>query len=287
MAAQAVDGLRLPLAVVRGAGDLATGVVQALKLSGFPLVALETAQPTAIRRQVALSSVMYEQDMGKGFAVENLLAMQTPTALAALQLADSRQEGRYTVPVLVDPMMDSLAALQPGILVDAIIAKKNLGLHTGLSPLVIALGPGFTAGQDAHVVIETLRGHQLGRHIHKGQAQPNTGLPGLVAGQSQLRVIHAPTSGKLRILRDIGQAVEAGETIALVGDTAVVASISGLVRGMLPPGFPVRQGMKMADLDPRLSEKDNCATISDKARALGSSVAVACFHHLFGQKEAR
>ena len=265
----------MPLVIIRGAGDLATGAIQALKLAGFPLIALEVQQPTAIRRKVALSSLLYEPEPLKGFAVENLLAMPAASLAEAIALSAGSQEGRYLVPILVDPDMRCLPAAKPGILVDAIIAKHNLGLHQGLAPLVIALGPGFVAGIDAHVVIETMRGHHLGRHILKGEALPNTGVPGIIEGEGARRVIHAPASGPLQVIRDIGDCVDAGETIARIGHTAVPATISGLVRGMLPPGFQVKEGMKMADIDPRRSAYDNCFTISDKARALGNSVAVA------------
>lgn len=267
--------MKKPLVVVRGAGDLATGVIQALKLAGHPLVALETAQPTAIRRRVSLCSLLYEEKPEAGFQVENLLALPAASPRDALALSDQQQEGCFVVPLLIDPKLAYLRELQPAVLVDAIIAKRNLGLNKALAPLVIALGPGFEAGQDAHLVIETMRGHHLGRHILAGSALPNTGVPGLVGGESLLRVVHAPADGPLQVIRDIGQAVQEGEIIARVGQVPVMASISGLVRGMLPSGFVVKQGMKMADIDPRLSEYDNCFTISDKARALGNSVAVA------------
>lgn len=267
--------MKKPLVVVRGAGDLATGVIQALKLAGHPLVALETARPTAIRRRVSLCSLLYEENPESGFQVENLLALPAASPRDAFKLSDALRDGCFSVPLLIDPQMAFLRELQPAVLVDAIIAKRNLGLHKGLAPLVVALGPGFEAGQDAHVVIETMRGHHLGRHILKGSALPNTGVPGLVGGESLLRVVHAPGEGLLQVFKDIGQIVQEGETIAKVGEVPVRAAISGLVRGMLPPGFPVKQGMKMADIDPRLSEHDNCFTISDKARALGNSVAVA------------
>ena len=149
-----------------------------------------------------------------------------------------------------------------------------------MAPLVIALGPGFTAGKDAHVVIETMRGHHLARLIYQGTALPNTGVPGLVGGESFLRVIHAPAAGALRVLRDIGSSVTRGESIAHIihtdgSVTDVTASINGIIRGMLPDGFIVRNGLKMADIDPRLTELNNCFTISDKARALGGAVVTA------------
>ena len=170
--------------------------------------------------------------------------------------------------------------MHPAAVIDAIIAKKNCGTRLDMAPLVIALGPGFTAGKDAHIVIETMRGHNLARLIYRGTALPNTGVPGLVGGESALRVIHAPAAGTLRVIHDIGDSVTRGEVIARIiqADGSIIdvaASLNGIIRGMLPDGFVVRNGLKMADIDPRLTELNNCFTISDKARALGGAVLTA------------
>ncbi|WP_245541337.1 selenium-dependent molybdenum cofactor biosynthesis protein YqeB [Treponema medium] len=204
----------------------------------------------------------------------NTLAAETGAA------AGSKANRLSFIPIAVDPTGELIGELQPAAVVDAIIAKKNCGTHLDMAPLVIALGPGFTAGKDAHIVIETMRGHNLARLIYQGAALPNTGVPGLVGGESALRVIHAPAAGTLRVMRDIGESVTRGETIARIihtdgSVTDVAASLNGIIRGMLPDGFVVHSGLKMADIDPRLTELNNCFTISDKARSLGGAVLTA------------
>lgn len=288
-----------PLIIVRGAGDLASGVLAAIHISGFRVLALETGNPSAIRRTVAFSEAVrlghctIEGIEARLIAKEQAAAVVSAGTIAALSNRDAIAAGievgavtgakanRSTfIPIAVDPTGELIEALHPAAVVDAIIAKKNCGTHLGMAPLVIALGPGFTAGQDAHIVIETMRGHNLARLIYQGTALPNTGVPGLVGGESALRVIHAPAAGTLYVLRDIGFSVTRGEIIARVihpdgNVTDVSASINGIIRGMLPDGFIVHRGLKMADIDPRLTELNNCFTISDKARALGGSVLTA------------
>ena len=288
-----------PLIIVRGAGDLASGVLAAIHISGFRVLALETENPSAIRRTVAFSEAVrlghctIEGIEARLIAKEQAAAVVSAGTIAALSNRDAIAAGievgavtgakanRSTfIPIAVDPTGELIEALHPAAVVDAIIAKKNCGTHLGMAPLVIALGPGFTAGQDAHIVIETMRGHNLARLIYQGTALPNTGVPGLVGGESALRVIHAPAAGTLYVLRDIGSSVTRGEIIARVihpdgNVTDVSASINGIIRGMLPDGFIVHRGLKMADIDPRLTELNNCFTISDKARALGGSVLTA------------
>ncbi len=288
-----------PLIIVRGAGDLASGVLAAIHISGFRVLALETENPSAIRRTVAFSEAVrlghctIEGIEARLIAKEQAAVVVSAGTIAALSNRDAIAAGievgavtgakanRSTfIPIAVDPTGELIEALHPAAVVDAIIAKKNCGTHLGMAPLVIALGPGFTAGQDAHIVIETMRGHNLARLIYQGTALPNTGVPGLVGGESALRVIHAPAAGTLYVLRDIGSSVTRGEIIARVihpdgNVTDVSASINGIIRGMLPDGFIVHRGLKMADIDPRLTELNNCFTISDKARALGGSVLTA------------
>lgn len=179
---------------------------------------------------------------------------------------------RFVIPVLGDPEMETLEYFKPDILVDAIIAKKNLGISPGLADIVIALGPGFTAPADCDLVVETMRGHNLGRLIFDGAALPNTGVPGLIQGEGKRRVTHAPATGTLTVVKDIGSCVTEGEVIARVGSTPVHATLSGVVRGMLPPGFEVWKGLKTADIDPRAEAVDYWNSISDKARSLGGAV---------------
>ena len=270
-----------PLIIVRGAGDLASGVLAAIHISGFRVLALETENPSAIRRTVAFSEAIRLGHCTIEGIEARLIAKKQAAAVVSAGVKANRSN---FIPIAVDPAGELIDVLSPAAVVDAIIAKKNCGTRLGMAPVVIALGPGFTAGKDAHVVIETMRGHNLARLIYQGEALPNTGVPGLVGGESALRVIHAPAAGTLYVLRDIGSSVTRGEIIARIihqdnSVTDVAASINGIIRGMLPDGFTVRRGLKMADIDPRLTELNNCFTISDKARALGGAVLMALLSH--------
>ena len=275
-----------PLIIVRGAGDLASGVLAAIHISGFRVLALETENPSAIRRTVAFSEAVrlghctIEGIEARLIAKEQAAAILSANDSESGAAADSKANPTSFIPITVDPTGELIDILHPAAVIDAIIAKKNCGTRLDMAPLVIALGPGFTAGKDAHIVIETMRGHNLARLIYRGTALPNTGIPGLVGGESALRVIHAPAAGTLRVIHDIGDSVTRGEVIARIiqADGSiidVVASLNGIIRGMLPDGFIVRNGLKMADIDPRLTELNNCFTISDKARALGGAVLTA------------
>lgn len=267
------------LIVVRGAGDLATGTIHRLKKAGFRLLVLEAEHPAAIRRQVALSEAVYAGSA----RVEDVEAVRMDVDLAEKknrkELLEQEMERIWKkdgVPVLVDPAGLSIAALRPAVVVDAILAKKNLGTTKEMAPLVIALGPGFTAGEDVDVVIETKRGHNLGRVIRSGSAVPNTGIPGIIGGYGKERVMHAQAEGILRNAASIGDIVEARAVIAEIetekGIVPVEASLSGLLRGLIRDGYPVTKGFKIADIDPRKEELQNCFTISDKARCIAGSV---------------
>lgn len=267
------------LIVVRGAGDLATGTIHRLKKAGFRLLVLEAEHPEAIRRQVALSEAVYAGSA----RVEDVEAVRMDVDLAEKknrkELLEQEMERIWKkdgVPVLVDPAGLSIAALRPAVVVDAILAKKNLGTTKEMAPLVIALGPGFTAGEDVDVVIETKRGHNLGRVIRSGSAVPNTGIPGIIGGYGKERVMHAQAEGILRNVASIGDIVEARAVIAEIetekGTVPVEASLSGLLRGLIRDGYPVTKGFKIADIDPRQEELQNCFTISDKARCIAGSV---------------
>lgn len=267
------------LIVVRGAGDLATGTIHRLKKAGFRLLVLEAEHPAAIRRQVSLSEAVYAGSA----RVEDVEAVRMDVDLAEKknrkELLEPEMERIWKkdgVPVLVDPAGLSIAALRPAVVVDAILAKKNLGTTKEMAPLVIALGPGFTAGEDVDVVIETKRGHNLGRVIRSGSAVPNTGIPGIIGGYGKERVMHAQAEGILRNAASIGDIVEARAVIAEIetenGTVPVEASLSGLLRGLIRDGYPVTKGFKIADIDPRKEELQNCFTISDKARCIAGSV---------------
>jgi xanthine dehydrogenase accessory factor len=300
------------LIICRGAGDLATGIIHRLHRAGHRVIALETDYPAAIRRQVSFCEAVYDGSA----AVEGVTARlvpaladaetdtetcsginDTPAAHIVSEKWDSSaieavlEAGE--VPLLIDPKGESIELLKPDVVVDAIIAKKNLGTTINMAPLVIGVGPGFTAGQDVHLVIESMRGHNLARIITDGMAQPNTGVPGNIAGFTSERVIHAPAAGYIHDVRKIGDIVQKGDEIARIYpdkesyDNAlseyvpVNATITGIIRGLIREGYYFRKGFKIADIDPRESEITNCFTISDKARSIAGSVleAVSAFEH--------
>ncbi|MBI2305542.1 MAG: EF2563 family selenium-dependent molybdenum hydroxylase system protein [Chloroflexi bacterium] len=258
------------LTVVRGGGDLATGVVYRLVRAGFPVVVTEAAEPTVVRRTVALAEAVYQEEV----VVEGLRGRRVNHPDAALAVL---KEGM--VPVLVDPQALSVAHLRPWVVVDAIMAKRNLGTRISDAPVVVALGPGFQAGVDAHAVIETNRGHYLGRVILQGSAEPNTGVPGPVGGYSVERVLRAPGPGVVRAAKQIGAEVKVGEVVAWVGEQAVEAPIQGILRGLIREGIAVRAGTKMGDIDPRAA-REHCFTISDKALAVGGGALEAVLYLL-------
>lgn len=250
------------LVVVRGGGDLATGVIMRLVNAGLPVVVLETEQPTVIRTTVSFAQAMFSGTA----TVEGLHAKRCADVGEAMEVLQSG-----IVPLLADPQGLSLEKLKPLCLIDAILAKKNLGTHIGDAPLVIALGPGFTAGKDCHVVIETKRGHSLGRVIRQGEAIANTGIPGIIGGFGRERVIHSPVEGVFFSDCKIGDLVSKGEVLAYVGEEAIYATLDGMVRGLLNNGLAVPAGFKIADIDPRGLDADY-TTVSDKAKAIGGSV---------------
>ena len=256
------------LIIVRGGGDLATGTIHRLWSAGLRVLVLETTQPAAIRRQVALCEAVYEGEA----TVEGLRAVR----IEAFEQAQSVW-AQDAVPVLVDPEGACIARAKPEVVVDAILAKRNLGTCRNMAPLTIALGPGFTAGQDVDAVVETKRGHRLGRIIREGAAIPNTGIPGVIGGYGKERVIHAQTEGIFQDVRKIGDLVEAGEIIAQLRTSEgksipVTTQIGGILRGLLRSGYPVVPGITEADEDPRKEELSNCFLISDKARCIAGSV---------------
>ena len=266
------------LIIVRGGGDLATGVIHRLWRAGLKVLVLECAAPSAIRRQVAVCEAVY-QGRAVVEGMECCLAADLTAAKAMWQAGQ--------VPLMVDEQAALVEDLQPEILIDAIIAKKNLGTKKNMAPLTIALGPGFVAGEDVVAVVETKRGHNLGRIITTGSAAPNSGVPGNIGGYTKERVIHAPVAGRVQVVAGIGALVKQGDIIAyLVGEktTPVPATISGIIRGMLPEGYVVTKGFKMADIDPRQEELANCFTISDKARCIAGSVLELVCGHFLGNK---
>lgn len=275
------------LIICRGGGDLATGIVHRLFRAGFPVLVLETDSPAAIRRQVSFSEAVYDGTATvEGVTAERIASVDRASVDHVLEA------GR--VPLLVDPEGNSIAQLKPDIVVDAIIAKKNLGTAKEMAPLVIGVGPGFTAGEDVDLVVESMRGHNLARIFTTGSALPNTGIPGNIGGFTKERVLHAEADGYMKNIRKIGDIVEKGEEIARIYEkmteegifsgsyVSVEASISGIIRGLIREGYHFQKGFKIADIDPRESELANCFTISDKARSIGGSVLEAVCGYVNG-----
>ena len=252
------------IVLIKGAGDLATGIAHRLFRSKFSVVMTELPQPTVIRRTVAFAEAIYQ---GK-------VTVEGVTALHVTLDALSDFDFSAGIPVLVEPLPEVLSCLKPAVFVDATISKRNCGTAIGDAPVVIGVGPGFTAGQDVHFVVETARGHDLGRVITRGSALPNTGIPGEIGGYTTQRILRAPCEGIFNGLKDIGAIVEAGEIVGNVGDSPVLASIPGVLRGLLHTGLPVTPGMKIGDVDPRC-KPEYCFSISDKARAIGGGVLEA------------
>lgn len=264
------------LVIVRGAGDLATGVVYSLYKAHFKVIILETQHPSAIRRKVALSEAVYDGKT-KVEDIEAVLVKNYEEALNIIANKDYKE-----IPILIDPNCEILNHIKPTFLIDAIIAKKNIGTNKSMAKYTIALGPGFTAGKDCDIVIETMRGHNLGRIYLEGEAIPNTGIPGNIGGKEAERVIHASSDGIIENIKNIGDFVREKEVIAYINNDnkkiEVIAPFEGLLRGIIRDGFKVRNGLKIADIDPRKSEYDNCFTISDKARNLGGAVLTAMMY---------
>ena len=251
--------------LIKGAGDLATGVAVRLHKAGFSIFMTDLIYPTAVRRTVSFSEAIPE-------------GIQTVEGIRARRAEDAEDALRITaegdIPVIADPGAYCLPALKPAALVDAILAKHNTGTSIHDAPVVVSLGPGFTAGEDCHAVVETMRGHNLGRVILEGSACPNTGVPGEIGGYTVERLLRAPADGSFHPLVNIGDVVSAGDRVAEVSGQPVLAQISGVVRGLLREGTPVHTGMKSGDIDPRCKVR-HCFSVSDKARAIGGGVLEA------------
>lgn len=255
------------LIVIRGGGDLATGVALRLYRSGMDVVICETAVPTSIRRTVCFSeAARLEEMMVEGVTARRAVPEEVPALLAA-----------GIIPVLVDPEGDCIPGLRPDAVVDAILAKRNLGTSMDMAPIVVAAGPGFTAGVDCHAAVETMRGHYLGRVIYEGSPLPNTNIPGLIGGYAGERVLRAPADGVFEGAKRIGDRVEAGDVAGYVAGKPMVCTIGGTLRGLLADGVPVTKGMKSGDVDPRCEEA-HCRCASDKALAVGGGVLEAILH---------
>ena len=253
------------LVVIRGGGDIGTGVALRLFNSGFEVVITEIAIPRVIRREVAFAPAVCNHHM----TVEGVRGVNAVTVEEIVNLLKGR-----SIPVVVDPECTVAGVLKAGVVVDARLVKNNKGMCIDMAPLTIGLGPGFEAGRDVHIVIETNRGHNLGRVIRRGCAQPNTGVPEVVNGHGEERVLRAPCDGEINNILNIGDQVKVDETVCYVGETGVRSAISGVLRGIIMNGVAVTRGLKIGDIDPR-GLRENCFTVSDKARAIGGGVLEA------------
>jgi len=254
-----------PLVLIKGAGDLASGVAYRLFRCGFPVIMTETSQPMAVRRGVAFAQAVFDGEM----TVQEVTARRVPgtnSARAALQ--------QCVIPVLIDPEAACRAELAPAVLLDAIMAKSNLSTSCGDAPLVIALGPGFVAGADCHAVVETNRGHDLGQVLYSGSASADTGVPGEVGGQAGKRVLRSPTAGRMLPCHAIGDPLAANEVVATVNGHEIRAPFPGVLRGLIHESVPLTAGMKIGDVDPR-GIRSHCFTISDKSLSIAGGVLEA------------
>jgi xanthine dehydrogenase accessory factor len=261
----------VPLRVlIKGAGEQASGTAHRLFRCGFRVIMSDLPAPTAVRRRVSFASALFEGSIqvegveGRAWSLSGL-----PT-LSGFDWSH--------IPVLPDPDDTLGGRWRPQVIIDARILKRNEGNRVEQAPLVIGYGPGLEAGRDVHVVVETDRGHDLGRIITRGQAAEDTGVPGTIAGHSLGRVLRAPCDGALEVLLDIGSSVSAGDELARVAGSSVHAAVDGVVRGMAHPGIAVRRGQKLGDVDPR-GDLRACRTISDKARTISGAALEAILHH--------
>jgi len=254
-----------PLVLIRGGGDLATGAAARLHRAGFAVVVTELRQPLVLRRTVALAEAVY---LGET-SVEDLTGRRVGSPAQALEQAQSG-----VIPVLIDPECDSCGELRPVALVDARMRKKPNELGLGAAGLVVGLGPGFVAGEDSHAVVETKRGHRLGRVLWDGSAEADTRIPEAIGGHAARRVLRAPVDGAVETQHDIGALLTEGQVVALVGGVEVRAPFDGILRGLIHPGLSVPAGTKIGDVDPR-GDVSYCLEISDKALAIGGGVVEA------------
>ena len=264
--------------VIRGGGDLATGVAEVLYQSGFKILILDIEKPSSIRRSVCFSEAIYDGVV----KVENIICKKVENENDIEKCWNEK-----IIPIMVDEKGDIIKKIKPDVVVDSIIAKKNLGTTRNMAPITIALGDGFEAGKDVDIVIETMRGHNLGRIITSGRAMKNTGIPGEIKGVSKDRVIYSKANGRFSSVKKIGDTVQKDEIIGYVGDVEIRGKISGVLRGIIRGGYEVTENMKIGDIDPRIEEKNNCFTISDKARSLGGAVLRAIMFRLKEEREKK
>ncbi len=274
--------------LVRGAGDLASGIIWNLAYAGFNVCCTDIEKPSCIRTEVAFSSAIYERS--KTLDDVTCVFCESKEGLQSVVQSIYKCWEENKVALIIDPEAKILDEIKFDVVIDAILAKKNLGTSIDMAPLVIGVGPGFTANKDCNFVIETVRGHNLSRIIENGSALENTGIPGIINGHGADRVMHSPTEGIFHNVHKIGDSVTKGEILSEIEECVngkangnkvnLIASIDGVLRGILKDGYYATKGLKAADIDPRISEKENCFTISDKARSIGGAVIVTIMHNL-------
>jgi xanthine dehydrogenase accessory factor len=251
--------------LIKGGGEVASGVAHKLARARFRVCITETSQPLAVSRGVAFCEAIYDGEK----EVEGIVARRVESASETLKLW---RDGR--IAVVVDPKTSVRKALKPEVLVDAIMAKKNLGTGIGHAPLVIGLGPGFRAGRDVHVVVETNNSERLGRVILKGEAEKDTGIPVAIGGLTHERALHAAVAGLFQTEKDIWEPASAGEVVATVAGEPVKAEIGGIIRALLRSGTTVEKGTKLGEVDPSGNIED-CYTIRPRVRAIAGGVLEA------------
>ena len=253
--------------VVRGAGEMASGVIRRLSLAEFEVIALEQEQPDCIRRTVCFAEAVYEHEI----SIEGVAARLTRSGNSvSSMIADG------FVPVFIDTEASLLPILNPSVVVDARMLKQNINVTLDMAAIVIGLGPGFIAGTNCHAAIETNRGFDLGRAIYDGTPQAYTGMPSPVEGISENRLLFSPADGNLKTYKKIGDEVESGERVGEVSDRPVRCRIGGVLRGLARNGLTVKQGQKIGDIDPR-GIREYCFRISDKANAVAGGVLEAIY----------
>jgi xanthine dehydrogenase accessory factor len=254
--------------LIRGGGEMASGIAHRLHRCHMKVFITEQAAPTMVRRTVAFAEAVYEGS----HVVEGVRAVRIPCPEEASDVWT-----RGSIPLLIDPEAAAREVIRPQVVVDAIMDKRSAGTDRSYAPLVIGVGPGFTAGKNVHAVVESNRGYNLGRVFWNGEAEQYTGIPASVDGYTDERVLRVPRKGVFHALREIGDLVESGDVVAEVQGQPVRAQMKGMIRGLLRDGIAVEEGMKVGDIDPRV-QREYCYLISDKARAIGGGVLEAILH---------
>jgi len=250
------------LCLLRGGGDIATGIAWRITRAGWPVIVCELADPLTVRRTVSMSTAVSDGRVD----VEGMIGRRAGSPEEAMEIARDGDVG-----VIVAPELPDLAA---DVVIDARLAKHNIDTHIDDAQLVIGVGPGFTGGVDCHAVVETMRGHHLGRVIWNGPAAANTGIPGQLGGRGAERVLRAPVGGRVVWLHEIGDTVTEQAPLGRMGDEELRAPFAGVIRGLIAADTHVDAGQKIGDIDPR-ADPTACHEISDKSLAVGGGVVEA------------